>query len=113
MFYLIQYSAIYLSFYKNVTGRYLNDIYFKNLSLFTVDALHMQLTALQALELDDAFHGKEHKNRRKTIRNQMDKINEELGQRIRSEHDTVSLRDSGSPSDSDTNGKIVGGIWGL
>lgn len=102
--------------------------------MFTSNALHGQVSALRALERDEAFLGKEHKKRRKTIRNQIDKINEELTQRITLEHDAESVVDvvsnstvsgcdatatataSGSLMDctsgADSKIKVVGGIWG-
>jgi hypothetical protein len=109
----------------------LKDIYFKNLNIYTEQAIHMQFTALHALEHDDAFQGKGHKKRRKTIRNQMDKIEEE--QRVRrgtegleepmprgEEGGAVSLSsemvadDSHSVLDAsaELSRRIIGGIWG-
>jgi hypothetical protein len=105
--------------------------------MFTVHALQMQLAALHALEHDAAFNGKAHKKRRKTIRNQMDKIKTELRIRQDAEEcigESVMSIASGSgsgssgmgggkgggcateesdASDSKRHARVVGGIWGL
>ena len=78
-----------------------------------MNALNNQLNALQLLEGDEAFSGKMHKNRRKTIRNQVNKIEGELARRMLindsdGESDTAVIAD-----ESDGSGrKVVGGIWG-
>lgn len=75
----------------------------------------MQYDALRDLERDDAFLGKEHKKRRKTIRNQMDKIEQELAQRTQL---NVEVDFAGKEvgverrCGDDSKGKVVGGIWG-
>lgn len=80
-----------------------------------------QLDGLNALEKDETFAGKEHKNRRKTIRNQMKRIEEKIDEMAHEERmvlqggsrevvtsDKVKSPDGGGGE----RVVVVGGLWG-
>ena len=70
----------------------------------------MQCDALRELEKDKNFIGKEHKNRRKTIRNQIRKIEQEEERRICA----GQCDQNGAVNNNDESNitKVVGGLWG-
>ena len=70
----------------------------------------MQCAALREMEKDKNFIGKEHKNRRKTIRNQIRKIEQEEKRRISA--DQCDQNEAVNNHDKSNNIKVVGGLWG-
>lgn len=87
--------------------RYLKDFYFNRLECFSLEALSSQLQELTCLvDNSDVFGGKEHKKRRKTLRNQIQRIEKEIISRSNGQHNNKKC------SVNSTSPMVIGGIWG-